>query len=133
MAAGLNRIVNRNTIADCATPGLVAAFAPPNWGKQMAHHGIMRGALVLALVMGGAASASAQGVLDKMKEDAQRRAENKAVRDAENPAPTKATDQGAAPAAPAAPAQSTATAPAAAPQLGGRSSHAGARAVRIHQ
>ena len=79
----------------------------------MADRRIMRGALVLALTIGGAASASAQGMLDRMKEDAQRRAENKAVRDAENPAPAKTTDAAAAPAAPAAPAQSPANAPAA--------------------
>jgi hypothetical protein len=73
----------------------------------------MRAALALTVLMCGMASASAQGVLDRMKEDAERRAENKAVRDAENPQPAKPTDATAAPAAPAAPAQAATPAPAA--------------------
>jgi hypothetical protein len=66
----------------------------------------MRGALALAFLMGGMATASAQGMLDRMKEDAQRRAENKAVMDAEHPQDTKAAM------APAAAAPSTTAAPA---------------------
>ena len=72
----------------------------------------MRGALALALLMGGVPPAFSQGILDRMKEDAQRRAENRAVRDAENPAPAKAADA-AAPAAPAQPATNAPPAPAA--------------------
>jgi hypothetical protein len=80
----------------------------------MAQSKTMRGALALALLMGGMATASAQGILDRMKEDAQRRAENKAVMDAENPAPAKKADEpttAATPAAPA-PAESTSATPA---------------------
>jgi hypothetical protein len=65
----------------------------------------MRGALALAFLMGGVIPASAQGILDRMKEDAQRRAENKAVMDAEHPQDTKTGT------APAAGAPSTTTAP----------------------
>ena len=72
----------------------------------------MLGALALVFAVGGMAPAYSQGVLDRMKEDAARRAENKAVRDAESPAPAKQADAAApaaaapaaAPAAPAAPA-----------------------------
>jgi hypothetical protein len=71
----------------------------------------MRTVLALTLLMAGMASASGQGILDRMKEDAERRAENKAARDAENPPPAKPTDS-AAPAAPAAPAQAPTAAPA---------------------
>ena len=74
----------------------------------------MRNALALMILMCGTASASAQGILDRMKEDAERRAENKAARDAENPAPGKPKDAATAPAAaPAAPAQAETPAPAA--------------------
>jgi len=74
----------------------------------------MRTALALMIVMCGTASASAQGILDRMKEDAQRRAENKAMRDAQNPAPEKPKDSATAPAAkPTAPAQAETPAPAA--------------------
>jgi hypothetical protein len=95
----------------------------------MTHKKILRVVLVSALVAGGTAPAFAQGFLDRMKESAERRAENKAVRDAENPPPAKPADAAAAPAqsastAPAAPApatpapaasQSAATTPAPAP------------------
>ena len=72
----------------------------------MIHKRILHAALASALLIGGTAPVFAQGYLDRMKEDAQRRAENKAVMDAENPAPAKKTD------APAAPATASATAPA---------------------
>jgi hypothetical protein len=74
----------------------------------------MRNALALVILMCGMAPASAQGILDRMKEDAQRRAENKALRDAQNPAPEKPKDSATSPgAAPAAPAQAETPAPAA--------------------
>ena len=82
----------------------------------MIHKNILHATLASLLLAGTAAPALAQGVLDRMKEDAQRRAENKAVRDAENPPPAQKTDAPAAPAAaPAAPAadQSAPAAPAA--------------------
>ena len=41
------------------------------------------------LLIAGTAPVFAQGFLDRMKEDAERRAENKAVRDAENPQPAQ--------------------------------------------
>ena len=72
----------------------------------MTHKKILHVVLTSALIVGGAAPAFAQGYLDRMKEAAERRAENKAVRDAENPAPAKPADA-------AAPAQSASTAPAA--------------------
>jgi hypothetical protein len=72
----------------------------------MIHRTILHVALASALLIGGTAPVFAQGYLDRMKEDAQRRAENKAVMDAENPPPAKKTD------APAAPATASATAPA---------------------
>ena len=75
----------------------------------MIHRTILHVALASALLIGGTAPVFAQGYLDRMKEDAQRRAENKAVMDAENPPPAKKTD------APAAPATASATAPAPAP------------------
>jgi hypothetical protein len=83
----------------------------------MIHKRILHVALASALLIGGTAPVFAQGYLDRMKEDAQRRAENKAVMDAENPPPAKKTDAPAAPAtapAPAAsaPAQPAPTAPA---------------------
>jgi hypothetical protein len=86
----------------------------------MIHKKILHAALASVLLISGTAPVLAQGVLDRMKEDAQRRAENKAVRDAENPPPAQKTDAPAAPAAapaPAAPAadQSTPAAPAATP------------------
>ena len=77
-------------------------------------HKTMVGVLALAFAVSGMAPAYSQGILDRMKEDAARRAENKAVRDAENPPPAKQANSNAAPAAPAAPAQ-PATAGAAAP------------------
>ena len=82
----------------------------------MAHTKALRGALALTLLIGGTSPLFAQGVLDRMKEDAERRAENKAVMEAEHP---KDTQTAAAPAAtapaataPAAPAPAT-SAPAA--------------------
>jgi hypothetical protein len=85
----------------------------------MTHKKILHAVLASALIVGGAAPAFAQGYLDRMKESAERRAENKAVRDAENPPPAKPADAAAQPAAPAgtpAPAASTAAAaPAPAP------------------
>jgi hypothetical protein len=83
----------------------------------MIHKRILHAALASALLIGGTAPVFAQGYLDRMKEDAQRRAENKAVMDAENPAPAKKDNTPAAPAtapAPAAtaPAEATTTAPA---------------------
>ncbi len=83
----------------------------------MIHKRILHAALASALLIGGTAPVLAQGYLDRMKEDAQRRAENKAVMDAENPAPAKKDNTPAAPAtapAPAAtaPAEATTTAPA---------------------
>jgi hypothetical protein len=89
----------------------MAIFRRRTGGNKMARSKTMRGALALALLMGGMATASAQGILDRMKEDAQRRAENKAVMDAENPAPAKKAEEAAAPAAPA-PAQSASATPA---------------------
>ncbi len=80
----------------------------------MTHKKILHVALASALIVGGTAPAFAQGFLDRMKEAAERRAENKAIRDAENPPPAKPADAAAQPAAPAgAPAQSASTAPAA--------------------
>jgi hypothetical protein len=80
----------------------------------MTHKKILHAVLASALIVGGAAPAFAQGYLDRMKEAAERRAENKAVRDAENPPPAKPADAAAQPAAPAgAPAQPASTAPAA--------------------
>jgi hypothetical protein len=85
---------------------------------------ILYAALASVLLVGGTAPVFAQGYLDRMKEDAERRAENKAVRDAENPAPAKPASAAqapaqstaaAAPAAPAAPAQPASTAAPAAP------------------
>jgi hypothetical protein len=67
----------------------------------------MRGALALTLLIGGASPLFAQGFLDRMKEDAARRAENKAVMDAEHPKDTQTA------AAPAAAAPATTPAPAA--------------------
>jgi hypothetical protein len=91
----------------------MAIFHSRTGGNKMAQSKTMRGALALALFMGGVATASAQGMLDRMKEDAQRRAENKAVMDAENPAPAKKADESTAAAAPAsAPAQSAPATPA---------------------
>lgn len=81
---------------------------------------ILQAALASVLLIGGTAPVFAQGFLDRMKEDSERRAENKAVRDAENPAPTKPTTTAQAPAqsasaaAPAAPAPATPAQPAAA-------------------
>jgi hypothetical protein len=73
----------------------------------MIHKRLLHAALASALLIGGTAPVFAQGYLDRMKEDAQRRAENKAVRDAENPPPAKPADTTAAPA------QAASTAPAA--------------------
>jgi len=78
----------------------------------MAHIKTLRGALALTLLIGGTSPLFAQGLLDRMKEDAARRAENKAVMEAEHPADTQAaaTPAAAAPAAtpaPAAPAPAT--------------------------
>ena len=50
----------------------------------MMHKKILHVILTSALIVGGAAPAFAQGYLDRMKEAAERRAENKAVRDAES-------------------------------------------------
>jgi hypothetical protein len=95
----------------------------------MTHKKILHVVLASALVVGGTVPVFSQGYLDRMKEAAERRAENKAVRDAENPPPAKPADAAAAPAqsastvpaAPAAatpapaPSQSAATTPAPAP------------------
>jgi hypothetical protein len=97
----------------------MAIFAN-NLGKQsMIHKKILHALLASALLAGTTAPVMAQGFLDRMKEDAQRRAENKAIRDAENPAPAKPTDSAAAQPASAAaapttpaPAQSAAATPA---------------------
>jgi hypothetical protein len=78
----------------------------------MRYKKILQAALASALIIGATAPVYAQGLLDRMKEDAQRRAENKAVRDAENPQATKKTDTSAAPAQPAAAAQSASATPA---------------------
>lgn len=45
----------------------------------------MREALASTFLMGGVTTGSARGILDRTKEDAQRRAENKPVMDAEHP------------------------------------------------
>jgi hypothetical protein len=91
---------------------------------KMRNKRILHAALASVLLVGGTAPVFAQGFLDRMKEDAERRAENKAVRDAENPAPAKPasaaqapaqTTAAAAPAAPAAPAQPASAATPAAP------------------
>jgi hypothetical protein len=75
--------------------------------------------LTLALTVVGTATVYAQPIFDRMKEDADRRAEHKAVMDADNPPPTKTvanSPTAAAPATPAAPAQPPpAAAPASAP------------------
>ena len=78
-------------------------------------HKTMVGVLALAFAVSGMAPAFSQGILDRMKEDAARRAENKAARDAENPPPAKQADSAATPATPAAAAQPAAAQPAAAP------------------
>ncbi len=85
----------------------------------MIHKRIVHAALASVLLLAGTAPVFAQGFLDRMKEDAERRAENKAVRDAENPQPAQKADAPAAapaatqaPAAPA-PAQSASATPAA--------------------
>jgi hypothetical protein len=52
---------------------------------------ILHAALASVMLIGGTTPVFAQGILDRMKEDTERRAENKAVRDAENPPPAKAT------------------------------------------
>ena len=74
---------------------------------------ILQAAQASALMIGATAPVYAQGLLDRMKEDAQRRAENKAVMDAEKPQSAKKTDTSAAPAAPAQPAPAAASASAA--------------------
>lgn len=81
----------------------------------MTHKRIAHALLTAALLAGATTPVFAQGILDRMKEDAQRRAENKAVMDAEHPQATKPADTTTTPAAPAAPAaaQPPATAPAA--------------------
>jgi hypothetical protein len=79
----------------------------------MIHRTILHAVLASALLAGATAPVHAQGVLDRMKEDAQRRAENKAVMDAENPPPAKKADTSAPAAAPAAAAQADTAAPAA--------------------
>jgi hypothetical protein len=76
----------------------------------MVNRKILQVALASVLIVGSAAPVFAQGILDRMKEDAQRRAENKAVMDAEHPKDTKtaaapAADPASTP-APAAPASS---------------------------
>ena len=73
----------------------------------MIHKRILHASLASVLLLAGTAPVFAQGILDRMKEDAERRAENKAVRDAENPQDPKTT------AAPAAPAPAATPAPAA--------------------
>ena len=79
---------------------------------------ILYATLASVLLIGGTAPVFAQGFLDRMKEDAERRSENKAVRDAENPPPAKpaataqAPAQSASTAAPAAPATPAPAAPA---------------------
>ena len=76
----------------------------------MMYRKILHAALASALLTGAAAPAFGQGILDRMKEDAQRRAENKAVREAENPSAKK---NDAAPAAqPAQPTQNQSSSPA---------------------
>ena len=80
--------------------------------------------------MGGVTTGSAQGILDRTKEDAQRRAENKAVMDAENP---QDAETGTAPGADA---RSTTTATSASCVVPARTlnpGHASAGAVRICQ
>ncbi|HVW75527.1 MAG TPA: hypothetical protein VHC39_17945 [Rhizomicrobium sp.] len=98
---------------------------PADQGEtKMRNKKILHAALATVLLVGGTAPVFAQGFLDRMKEDAERRAENKAVRDAENPAPAKpaSTTQApaqsastAAPATPTAPAQPASAAAPAAP------------------
>jgi hypothetical protein len=73
----------------------------------MIHKRIVHASLASVLLICGTAPVFAQGFLDRMKEDAARRAENKAVMDAENPQDTKTA------AAPAATAPATTPAPAA--------------------
>ena len=51
----------------------------------MVNHKILHAALTSILIIGGVAPAFAQGILDMMKEDAERRAEHKAIMDAEHP------------------------------------------------
>jgi len=113
MAGRLNRI-GKDLQLPIAWPPASWQRCPAELGKQMAHSRTVCGALALAILMGSVASAPAQGILDRMKEDAQRRAENKAVRDAENPPPAKPADASSAP-APAQAASSTAPAAPAAP------------------
>jgi len=74
--------------------------------------------LTLALTVVGTVTVYAQPIFDRMKEDADRRAEHKAVMDADNPPPTKTvanSPTAAAPATPAAPAAPAQPLPAAAP------------------
>src|ERR1700761_9315992 len=80
----------------------------------MAHRKFLYAALASALIAGSAAPAFAQGYLDRMKEAAARRAENKAVMDAEHPDNKTATATTAKP-ADATPADATAAAATPAP------------------
>lgn len=75
----------------------------------MTHKRILHVLLTSMMLAGAVTPVMAQGLLDRMKEDAQRRAENKAIRDAENPPPAKPADATATPA----PAQGASAAPAA--------------------
>ena len=58
----------------------------------MIHKRIVHASLASVLLLCGTAPVFAQGFLDRMKEDAERRAENKAVRDAENPQAAQKAD-----------------------------------------
>jgi hypothetical protein len=88
-----------------------------NW--TMAHKTGLRITLALALVVAGAATACAQPIFDRARENAERRADNQAERDAENPPPAKPAAATPAPAtdtaAPAAPANPAPAAPAQTP------------------
>jgi hypothetical protein len=81
-------------------------------GTDMESRKIFQAGLASILIMGSTVPVFAQGILDRMKEDAQRRAENKAVMEAEHP---KDNTTAAAPAAntstPATTAPATAPAP----------------------
>jgi len=86
---------------DSATPGSIFLKTMPSGWTNMSYSKTLHVLLTFAVISGGTATAIAQPIFDRMREDAERRAEHKAVTDAEHPAATTAADQPATQAAPA--------------------------------
>src|ERR1700722_17083248 len=116
----LSALQHKFNLHECATPGSIFKTIHITGWSNMRDFKRLSVLLILALTGVGTAAAYGQPIFDRMKEDAERRAEHKAQMDAENPPATKTADNSpaqvtpAAPADPAAPAAPSAPAPAAA-------------------